>query len=730
MKHTLILILLMCVGAQLHAQQWTAIAPMHFARAEAEAVQLHNGTILVVGGYADGVVEGTCEIYNPKTDTWTLTGSLSTPRFRFALNILPSGKVVALGGLTDLDVGTTNSCEVYDPASGTWTTFGTLPEASENFPTCYLDDSTLVFLGGLDANITNFLETSGEINPNTLAMTAIPPMLIGNYSDFGEFLSSRQMIVVGGGDLGGVGGPYLRSTEVFDLSTQQWTFVDSLVTVASDGNHHIVKLDDDRLVIPSGRSGPNTETLEVQVFDPKTLTWSAPGSLPRTHFHCYSILVGEDSILTIGGALDPATTDDIVSYTDWYNCRDSTSWEGPSMIDPRHVYSAVNLLLPVPGSTCADSEAIYVFGGETTGKVDINRCERLVLGMQYPKGYGGPTTLALPTTTQSILEGGCGTVDTSVVLGITGCNVSSGMLDSVWLSGSAAFSITDTRSTPRSLAALDSIAISYLGTSGSDTAELHIRYDLGSGAQDTVVTVIGSLASPLLAEPEQIHREAASAYYGQTDTLPLDIDVSASINLNSLWPYLTDIQASYTWDSSVVSYTTYLAPSGWSLSSLTGLGDSVAFEIHKLNASVGNPLDLGTALFQPNGEQLATTWVSLPSLMTTIGGKKLSLCVTDNEDNHWAVKTLGVLSGVAGSPPTTPEFVLYPDPAEDELFIQNPSEQQASITLYDAIGRIVGTTTVEAQSTATVDTHTLTSGVYFVRFVSGGVMSSNVFVKN
>ena len=150
-----------------------------------------------------------------------------------------------------------------------------------------------------------------------------------------------------------------------------------------------------------------------------------------------------------------------------------------------------------------------------------------------------------------------------------------------------------------------------------------------------------------MPEPEQIHREAASAYYGQTDTLPLAVDVNASVNLDSLWPYLTDIQASYTWDSSVASYTTYLVPSGWSLSSLTGLGDSVAFEIRKSNASVTQPLDLGTALFQPNSQQLATTWVSLPRLTMIVGGQKLSLCVTDNEDNHWAVKTLGILSGVA-----------------------------------------------------------------------------------
>ena len=96
---------------------------MHYARAEAEAVELHDGTILVVGGYANGSVEGTCEIYNPKMDTWTLTGSPEYSSIPIFDEYSPSGKeVVALGGLTDLNKGTTASCEIYDPSTGTWTT--------------------------------------------------------------------------------------------------------------------------------------------------------------------------------------------------------------------------------------------------------------------------------------------------------------------------------------------------------------------------------------------------------------------------------------------------------------------------------------------------------------------------------------------------------------------------------------------------------------------------------
>ncbi len=529
-----------------------------------------------------------------------------------------------------------------------------------------------------------------------------------------------------GGNWGGLDGYYFRTTVVYSFATNQWTLADSSIEPHDNGQTLAIEMPDNKPLLVSGRTGPNTLTQNIESFDWNTGAWSHAGQVFRAQWHCYAFRVGNDSIVLVGGSTPDYQN--VTKHITWYQYSNGNSWAGADMIEARFLYTG--LLYGLASSQCSDSEYIYVFGGADTNSNALASCERL--SVKAIAG-SGPPSLALPSTPQSILESGCGAVDTSVRLGVAGCGVTSGTLDSIWLSGSTAFRISDVRGAPRALAALDSITISYLGTSNSDTAQLHIRYDLGSGARDTVVTVIGSLTSPFLAAPEQIYREAASAYFGQTDTLPLAVDINASVNLDSLWPYLTDIQASYTWDSSVVSYTTYLIPSGWSLSSLTGLGDSVAFEIRKSNATVTQPLDLGTALFQPNSENLATTWVELPSLVMKVGGKNISLCVTDNEDNHWAVKTLGVLSGVAASPLPlsllSEGFYLYPNPAEDELFIRNSGESSAAITMYDAIGRIMGTGNADAESTATLDTHTLASGVYFVRIVCGGVGSSKVFVK-
>ena len=267
----------------------------------------------------------------------------------------------------------------------------------------------------------------------------------------------------------------------------------------------------------------------------------------------------------------------------------------------------------------------------------------------------------------------------SFLSGIVGCGTPTGTLDSLWLTGSSAFQIADSRTSPRTLATADSILVSYSGTQGTDTSILHLQYDLGSGVQDTTIQLVGTVSSAVAAQSAQIYREAASAYYGQLDSLTLAVDLSSQINLDSLWPYITDIQATYSWDSSVVNYASYLPPAGWLISSINHGGNSASFDIQNNASSVTQPLDLGTALFRPSSTQLSSTWVEMPSLVIDVGNRMLTLCVTDNEDNHWAVKTLGVFSGVSEVPVTTQNISIYPNPADDELFVQNTSEVPASI---------------------------------------------------
>jgi hypothetical protein len=140
----------------------------------------------------------------------------------------------------------------------------------------------------------------------------------------------------------------------------------------------------------------------------------------------------------------------------------------------------------------------------------------------------------------------------------------------------------------------------------------------------------------------------------------------------------------------------------------------VNFGITNTSSTAAAPLVLGTALFAPVATQPSTTWVALPSLVIDAGGQAFSLCVGNDEDNHWAVKTLGSSSGVT-LPAPLPEgdgISVYPNPVGDALFVQNANAVPISIELYDAIGRSVMTGNVLTSSTASMDISLLAPGSY------------------
>ncbi len=57
------------------------------------------------------------EVYDPSANTWTNVVSLNIARYHHTATLLPSGKVLVVGGY---GYGYLTSAEVYDPAQGPW----------------------------------------------------------------------------------------------------------------------------------------------------------------------------------------------------------------------------------------------------------------------------------------------------------------------------------------------------------------------------------------------------------------------------------------------------------------------------------------------------------------------------------------------------------------------------------------------------------------------------------
>ena len=114
------------------------------------AAVLTDGQVLVAGGTG---ATAAAELYNPATGRFTATGSMSNPRGTSTATLLPTGNVLVAGGLTGLiqNPQTTPTAMLYQPGTNTWTSTGSMTTPREGQTATLLPDGQVLMAGG-----TNF----------------------------------------------------------------------------------------------------------------------------------------------------------------------------------------------------------------------------------------------------------------------------------------------------------------------------------------------------------------------------------------------------------------------------------------------------------------------------------------------------------------------------------------------------------------------------------------------
>ena len=187
---------------------WTFNGSMNVGRGEFANVVLNDGRVLVMGGITElsenGQPIASAEIYDPVTGTWTLTGSMSTAREDHTAVRLLDGRVLVAGGATSEDVPRLSSAEIFDPNTGQWTPTGdmTTGRSEEEYGGIRLRDGRVLMPGLIDAHWHAFIAAT----PQMLLMTADPSYL--------QLLAARQAeatLMRGFTTVRDLGGPRLRA---------------------------------------------------------------------------------------------------------------------------------------------------------------------------------------------------------------------------------------------------------------------------------------------------------------------------------------------------------------------------------------------------------------------------------------------------------------------------------------------------------------------------------------
>jgi hypothetical protein len=273
-------------------RSWTATGSMAEAHSLHTATLLRDGRVLVTGGqgWRGGRYQdvASAELYDPSTGSSTATGTMLKARFSHTATLLPDGKVLVTGGsaMDNTPPYMLASAEVWDPSSGTWTATGSMTGARTGHTATLLPDGTVLVAGGLGTggNLAASVELYDPIRGTWTATGSMTEARIGHTAT----LLLGGIVVVAGG------GASPTSAELYDPSSGSWTATGSM-TEGRYGHTATVLLDGTVLV--AGGSGPAS----AEVYDPTTESWTITGDMIEARIgHTATLLLGGTALVAGG----------------------------------------------------------------------------------------------------------------------------------------------------------------------------------------------------------------------------------------------------------------------------------------------------------------------------------------------------------------------------------------------------------------------------------------------
>jgi hypothetical protein len=378
--HALFTGLLVLVTSSISAQTWQYTGSLSSQKRFVILTTLDNGKVLASGGMANDIPHAECELYDPATASWSLTGSLNVARYLHSVVKLLDGRVAVFGGQSGGSLDgypiNTDVVEIYDPTTGIWTVAGHLTEPREHQTASLLLDGRVLIAGGLTGDTP--VADAEIFDLSTGLSTAVAPMQQARYEHQATSLLDGRVMVTGG-RIGGWDGDFFNECEIYDPAANAWTVVDPMHQPRMRAL--LVQFSDGSILAAGGRNGPLTAAPGSELYNIAANTWTETDSMKVPVTWMGSALMPDDRFLSTGGfyAFGVLSTVDTCTPTaEWYDKPNARWYFAPTLNLPRgehgmaYLHQIVNDSLP--------TDMVIVGGGIIGDNIFTSTCEILDVG--------------------------------------------------------------------------------------------------------------------------------------------------------------------------------------------------------------------------------------------------------------------------------------------------------------------------------------------------------------
>jgi Galactose oxidase, central domain/Kelch motif len=285
---------------------WTDTGRLNTAHSGHTATLLPSGKVLVVGGESGEFVLDTAELYDPASGTWSLTGSLGVRRRSHTATLLSDGRVLVAGGFggpaPGPDYGYLGSAELYDPATGTWSFTGNLDANRAGHEATLLQNGKVLVAGDFFAD--NRISELYDPATGTWAATGA---LTHTRSFHAQTRLPDGNVLVAGGLIEGAldDDTVIPSAEVYDVASGTWSAVEDLAIAVRAVDATL--LPNGKVMLAGGASNGSVTNVPIpqvatQVFDWSTRNWSSAGDMSIARYDHSTTTLRSGKVLAVGGA--------------------------------------------------------------------------------------------------------------------------------------------------------------------------------------------------------------------------------------------------------------------------------------------------------------------------------------------------------------------------------------------------------------------------------------------